>query len=290
MRQSVIFRGLGSKIWLTALCLIMSTINLLPGLATAMSDQDINAVLTDTTFYSPDSADAGGRGQVNLVGPITGLTTSCYQTVMPSVTDAQAFAKVLDDFIAAYHPAGGDKTNKFIGLGNDLVAAGQQYGINPMLIIIIAEHESGMGAATPKDTATGEESYNSYGRTATASQPHVTARPNGIDAATGQPYAPRLWYKSASWRDSIYDEADILQKLYTSTLSPPNDLVAALNKYAPPVENNTNGYIQFVVGVMDKIITAAGPLLTCTDKGNPALNLPINPSASPPAVTGTGPR
>lgn len=281
-----------NKILLYGLCLMVGSVYMLPNLTWALSDQDINAILTDTTFYSPDSAATGGRGPGSVTGPITGLTTSCYQTVMFSVTDAQAFAKVMDDFIAAYHPAKGDKINKFIGLGGDLVAAGQQYGVNPMMIIAIAEHESGMGSATMQDMNTGEESYNSYGRSATTSQPHVLAPPNGTDPKTGLPYAPRLWYKSLSWRDSIYDEADILSKLYTSTLVPPNDLVAAMNKYAPSADaNNPSGMVQFIVNIMDKIISAAGPLLTCTDKGNPALNVRLTPPAnSPPAATGGGPR
>ena len=240
----------------------------------ALSQEDIKSIFEDTTYYDPTSVNQNGQSSHSsaFVSGVIDGSSSCYQTIMPSVKDAQKFADAINTYIGNYSPTFGDKTNKFIGLGSDFVAAARESGVNPMFIIAIAIHESGLGAATPKDTTTGEESYNSFGRTATSSQPSISASPNGTDPSTGQPFTPRLWYKSQSWLDSIYDESSFIKDIYTTTLTPPNDLTAALNRYAPPSENQTNHYIKVVVDIMDAIISNAGDGLGCTDAGNSTFN------------------
>ncbi len=166
-----------------------------------------------------------------------------------NVSDEE-LGKVIDD----YAKSKGLGDAPLANLGAKFVSGAKRAGVNPFLLVQIAIQESSYGKAIP------DNSYNSFGRTATASQPNVTT--NG-----------RLWYKYDSFADSLDgggtkdDQPTYVKKVYLDegkiTI---RDIIM---KYAPPGDggNNPDEYIAGIKKTIQELVTASGDKITCGSGG-----------------------
>jgi len=169
------------------------------------------------------------------------VSNSCVTPVLPRIQDPEAFAQAIDSYIKKLTP-----NSPLIGLGKDFVAAGTQYGVNPAWVVNIARKESSFGTHIPPGT------FNSYGRTATDSQP-------GIE------FKSRRWYKYDSFAQSASGQSEYLKRRYLDKGLNTFDTIVPV--YAPPSENDTKGYISQVKGWVGEVVAMAGTSLICEDKG-----------------------
>ena len=179
-----------------------------------------------------------GVAMLNCAGETPNFGNGCISPLLPSIQDEVGFATAIDQYINKLAP-----TSPLNGLGGDFVKAGVQFGINPAWIVNIARKESSFGKHIPAG------SFNSYGRTATASQPSVSS--NG-----------RLWYKYDSFAQSTYGQSEYLKRVYTD-----QNLVTfkdVIYKYAPPSENNTELYIKQMEQWVGEVFALTGDSVDCS--------------------------
>jgi hypothetical protein len=163
--------------------------------------------------------------------------TTCTSPRYTDIKDETAYAKAIDELIPNNSPLN--------GLGSSFVSGGKAAGINPALIYAIARKESSFGTAGIATHGTN----NSFGRTTTGDQPHVSI--NG-----------RKWYKWSSWEGSLATdddtEAAYIKRVY---LSKGKDTIQdIMYTYAPPSENDTDGYIDQVYDWIDKLVKKANEI------------------------------
>lgn len=135
-------------------------------------------------------------------------------------------------------------------LGDKFVSGSARAGVNPFLLVHIAIQESSYGKAIP------DGSYNSFGRTATSSQPSVSA--NG-----------RNWYKYDSFADSLDgggtkdDQPTYLKKVYIDDGK--ITIKDIMMKYAPPSDgNDTEGYINKIKATIKALVDLSGDAIDCS--------------------------
>ena len=210
-----------SKILVPAGILILMIIIMLP-------------IMIIGTFLGGGVSKATGSYQGNI-----SVSNSCVTPLLPRISDKSKFAAAIDSYIKKKTPS-----SPLVGLGNDFVEAGSQYGINPAWLINIARKESTFGTHIPPGT------FNSYGRTATDSQPGVVL--NG-----------RRWYKYESFAKSAYGQSEYLKRVYIDKGLVTFETITA--KYAPPGENDTQGYIAQMKQWVGEVVALAGDGLICED-------------------------
>lgn len=190
-------------------------------------------------------------------GPVTGSTSSNaasasasgYPVRTPHIKDSAAVAKAINDFIQEKKPR-----SPFAGMGQYFVQGGMRAGINPLMVVTQSLKETGLATISGSGMSSG--SYNSFGRTATRSQPHVSTN--------------RLWYKWDSWQASLYasnypatgntgDPDDIFQYIARRYADKLDNFETFLHAYAPAYENDTATYIRQVVQWSQEIANKAGP-------------------------------
>lgn len=174
----------------------------------------------------------GGQG---LTGIDAGVREGvCVGALYPRINDEDAFARAIDEFIKESEPK-----SPLRGMGDSFVDGGKKSGISPAFVASIARKESSLGTAGIATRGT----KNSFGRTATARQPHIFI-------------GDRRWYRWSSWRASLSsteedDQPSFIKRRYIDegykTIS---DIV---HKYAPPSENNTEAYIQQIYSYIEEI-------------------------------------
>lgn len=166
-------------------------------------------------------------------------------TTFPNL-DPTAMATAINTYIQKTNP-----DSKLNGLGQKIVASAQHSNINPFMIVSIAQKESSLSSPSDFNVSHGN---NSFGRTATESQPHFTGSRN--------------WYKWSSVEASVDFNApenkttnvgDIASYIrnsgfYTQALNS-NNLTKLMMTYAPPTENNTSKYISDIRVWTQKLIT-----------------------------------
>jgi N-acetylmuramoyl-L-alanine amidase len=154
-------------------------------------------------------------------------------------------------------------------MGKYFVQGGMRAGINPLLVVAHAQKETGFG----KDgSGIKSGSHNSFGRSASATQPGVTTS--------------RKWYSWGSWEASLYAPVypasgkvdqpdDIFQYIarrysnnldngLTSYMEGPNGLPA----YGPSSDgNDVPGYIAHITKVGQDIAAASGGAIDLTKLG-----------------------
>ncbi len=218
----------------------------------------VNPLYPSSTVYADDGA---ARQTTPIYGPQTpGFTSLEFQysnnseffdtnSCGPSSSGGAAsgasteltFPKGLDEAKMA------DAINKFVdenkgpegsileGVGQKAVASGKAANVNPFLLIAQAKHESEMGS---KNNANVKNANNSFGRSATASQPNWQGS--------------RLWYKWSSGEASVDssapenagkdyggDQYSYLRKMFGTELDA-GDWKAYFERYAPVADNNAN--------------------------------------------------
>ena len=169
--------------------------------------------------------------------------------------DPTKMADAINQYIDQASP-----NSKMKGLGTTIVATAKVSNISPFLIIGLAQKESGIADPNYGDGWNVRNANNSFGRTATPSQPHRVGS--------------RLWYFWTSIKASVDstapenknangggDIASYIANVYADELSA-NDLSAFMYKYAPPTENDTEGYIASLKERIAKLVALTGATAT----------------------------
>lgn len=193
-------------------------------------------------------------------GFIEGGGGGCNLSTLPTINNPAGVAAAVDEFILNHGGAG----SPFEGLGTDIVDGAIRAGVNPFLVVSIALKESSFGTTGIATRGT----YNAFGRTATASQPHVTI-------------GSRNWYKWTSWVGSVNtdedNQAEFLRRVYIDDRGL-TDITEVIFTYAPPNENDTDLYAQQINEWINELVAASGSALSCgsnTVGGDPAANKQI---------------
>lgn len=215
---------------------------------------------------SDNASSAGCQCSSDDISNINAGTGAPNGTTFPNL-DPSAMANAINAYI--------DKTNpdsKMKGLGEKIVKSAQKNNINPFIIVSIAQKETSLSNPSDYNVSHGN---NSFGRTATSSQPHFVGS--------------RTWYKWSSVEASVDVDApenkntnvgDIASYLrnsgfYTNALNS-NNLPKVMLTYAPPFENNTSQYISQIRSWTEKMIALTKDTNTNIDQ----INAPDVPASS----------
>ena len=147
----------------------------------------------------------------------------------------QEIGQAINQWIAEHFP-----NSPLKGKGALFSQSGRTGGVNPALIVAIARKESSMGKNIPHN------SYNPFGRKASASQPAVIV--DGV-----------RWYKFNSWDEAILEEGPYIKRVYLDEGR--TTLGKLLEKYAPPSGNDTQKYVEEVAGWINEMTSLAGGAL-----------------------------
>lgn len=265
-KQSII------KIWgqlikksvLYACLSILITSHVLPltTYAAPLPEDDLHSLDYDSVHhktYCPGSGAGSAQG-----------TGDCLEAPLPTITDGNALATAIDQYIEERKPSSPLK-----GLGAEFVKSGIQYGINPMYVVAVAFKESALG--TTGDTTLSIN--NSFGRTATSEQPHKESK-NG----------KYLYYAWPSWKDSVSTDYEDNQFAYMKRKffdqgQTTIDTIRPL--YCPDSDDCAKDYVAVVKGEIQKMIDRAGNALGCTsgDGGAPQPT-PTSPAPTPTPAEG----
>jgi hypothetical protein len=184
----------------------------------AITQKDLDAIRHGTPFFSEDdpckTGVPGGNGP--LLGP-----------AFPKVSDTALLAQRISDYIKSVKPNSGLVNN-----GEDFVKYGQQYNVNPVLLVAVGQRETQFGTDggignPPKHNFWGNRSGSGW-----ASYPDYAAAIEGYfnNLRTNSAYA-KVWAKG--------DAATVDDIIYIAS---------------PPSENATAAYVEFVHSLMDKIL------------------------------------
>lgn len=163
-------------------------------------------------------------------------------TRLPTINDAAKVGEALNKFMETGSPP----NSPMRGLGEKFVSGAVRAGVNPFWVVAIAQHESSFGTAGIALNG----SQNAFGRRAAASQPQVDG-----------------WFKYESWEISLDgggtkdDHPTYLKKVYIDDGK--LTIRDAMMKYAPPVENNTESYINTIKEQIQKMVDLAGDGVSC---------------------------
>lgn len=187
-----------------------------------------------------------GGGAITSLAPGSGSPTG---VTFPNL-NPESMAAGIDKYIKQTNA-----NSRLKDTGAKIVASSEASNINPFLIVAIAQMESGL--ASPGDYNV-RNANNSYGRTATASQP------NHYSASVS-----RRWYKWTSVPNSVDhtapensgDSGDIAEYIRNSgaydTGLASGDLYDIMSVYAPPSENDTQQYVNNVKSWMKRMASAS---------------------------------
>lgn len=214
-------------------------------LASTLGPSDLHSIYEDSVWYDP-SVGTGATSCTSLSGLPAGNGAPDGAS-FPNL-DPAAMANAINTWILKEN-----SNSEMKGLGSTVVAGAQNSNVNPFLIVAIAHEESSLSDPSDFNVSHGN---NSFGRTATASQPNFQGS--------------RLWYKWSSVKASVDntapenqnasgggDIAAYLRDQYGSQLDS-NNLTAVFLEYAPPGENNTEQYINNVQSWINDLVQLSG--------------------------------
>jgi hypothetical protein len=147
----------------------------------------------------------------------------------PQIADTAALATNIDNYIKSAQPS-----SPFVGTGSVFVMAGQKYGVNPALMVGIAQKESSLGTNQPSG------SYDAWGLTAKGDVANYPFQ-NGI-------------YYFPSWTVGIYESSKYVGDNYAASGSTyfSTTVEQLMQHYTPgDVQNQTT----ITLGIMSKIVT-----------------------------------
>lgn len=206
----------------------------------AMTKEQTSLYKQGILYYDIDACSTSGSTGGNALSPGQGTPNGLQ---FPNL-DPAAMATAIDKYIQEVNA-----DSKMKGLGSTIVASSKNSNINPFFIVSIAQKESQLSSPSDYNVRNGN---NSFGRTATSSQPHFVGA--------------RTWYKWSSVKASVDhtaqeninaagggDAAAYLKEQYKEQVEA-NDLVELMMIYAPPHENNTEEYIRNIRSWMDRMV------------------------------------
>ncbi len=206
----------------------------------ALSQEQKNLYQKNINYYEYNVC-GGEEEDADELAPGTGTPGG---TTFPNLSP-EAMAKGIDQYIEETN-----QNSKLKDLGETIVKGAQKSNINPFLIVAIAQKESVLGDPGDYNVKNGN---NSFGRTATSSQPNFQGA--------------RTWYKWSTMKASVDPDAaenkdtnvgDIAEYIrnsnfYDSALKS-NDLTKLMTTYAPPFENDTTQYVQDIKSWTKKML------------------------------------
>lgn len=211
-------------------------------------------------FFDPSCSDASAGG--TTVTPGQGAPDGMTFPNLDPGKMADAINKYVND-------NKGPEGSILEGVGEKAVASGKKANVNPFLVIAHAKYESEMGS---KVNANVKNANNSFGRSATASQPNWSGS--------------RLWYKWSSGEASVdasapennqpnsSDQYSYIREVFSKELDS-GDWKAYFEKYAPVADSNANniyhpsdGSDPLVLKAVKEMAAAAGGSTTSSDSGS----------------------
>ena len=255
-----------------ALTVLIYILSLSSSTVNALSASDRKKLYTP--FYDAETCSDTLSGSNSSIG-----AASSFPIRLPLINDAGKLADAIDKYIADNHPSSPMK-----GLGKYFVQGGMRAGINPLLGVAQARHESGFGIAGVATNG----SKNAFGRTATDSQPHVKTNRN--------------WYKWESWEKSLVADAfpasgkteqpdDWFQYIARRYADKLDNFDAFVNAYAPAFENDTPKYMETVIKFTQEIADSSGGAIDLTQLGSVSASggTSTSPQTSKPVVIALDP-
>lgn len=239
----------------------------------AIALSDCQKEIFDSSIYyynCNDEEDVCKETAASAAGGVD--ATGDYTIRLPAISDGEKLAQAIDQYIKQKQP-----NSPFNGLGKYFVQGGIRAGINPLLVVAHAEHESQFGTATTKYNSQG--AHNAFGRTASKDQP-------GVD--TG-----RKWYKWDSWQASLYaasypasgkaeqpdDQFQYIARKYGNNLDYgleaylQGNTASGRSGYAPKEDgNNVPAYVQAIKDTTNAIVALAGGAIDTGKIGTPTAN------------------
>lgn len=182
---------------------------------------------------------------------------------LPKINDSAKVGEAINKYIETSSPPDAPLRN----LGDKFVSGAIRAGINPFLMVAISQIEQQFGSIAVVGPAsnipgvadgTRTDAHNTFGLTATPSQPHVdVANSSGL----------RHWYAWESYEVSldgggtIFDQPTYMKQGYIDKgITNVRDFML---KYAPPSENNTDQYINSIKTIIKKMVDLSGDGVSC---------------------------
>ena len=238
---------------ITALILlIVSVFMSVSGTALALSQEDLDAIYNDTVWYRGGDGTGTPVSNFCLGGP--GGSGPLYGPFFPKIPDTAALAQAIRDYITNTR-----SDSPLVDLADAFVAFGLQYDVNPVMVLAMAQKETSLATA-------------GYGRSPKFNIGNI----RGDDGGDGTGF--RSYGSLQEGLEAMYK--NLRTDLY---LDPPSNFTTVsqvINRWAPPVENDTTGYIEFVGDVMKKVFSSLSnipPDVTvdnCTSSNDPGLRGP----------------
>lgn len=238
----ILYMLLNRTLFFRIACLVLSSIFLVLSQSTliyALPEEQRKLYISGILYYDLDAC-ASQSSSNPALAPGQGAPDGL---LFPNL-DPNAMAEAINRYIESVNP-----NSKMKGLGSTIVASAKNANLNPFLIVAIAQKESSLSDPSDYNVRHGN---NSFGRTATASQPHFVGA--------------RMWYKWSSVKASVDhtapeninaagggDIASYIKIQYKEQIKNSN-LIELMMAYAPPSENNTEEYIRNVRSWVDKMI------------------------------------
>jgi len=206
----------------------------------------------DILFYDPDACiPTSGDLMANSASGEGNLSDLPLKA--PLIKDPNKLADAIDKWIKKMQPG-----SPLLGLGKSIVQGGMRAGVNPVLAVVQANMETSLGT---NSRAPGVAVHNAWGRTRTSSQP-----------------GSGMWYAWPSWEAAVnggvkYDDWFQYVKRGYKKEWEKNDIKAYLNRYAPPSENDTGGYLRDILKWAKDINLLAGDAIDLTKLAKPQTDL-----------------
>lgn len=237
-----------------------------PAISYGISEQQKSLFNSDILYYDIDQCldiNATNTSESGEGGAADGAK-------FPNLPE-NALVEGIDTYISGTNP-----DSKLKDLGKHIVASAKNANISPFLIVAIAQMESSMSSPTDYNVRNGN---NSFGRTATSSQPHFMG---------SGPAANTMWYKWSSAQASVDytapenknangggDIASYIREKYSKKIDNDN-LTSVMMEYAPPHENDTDEYVKRIkqwTSKMIRIVESKKGSSSTGGEGGPTLNL-----------------
>lgn len=232
------------------------------------SQRTIDEQLQTPYFSDIVSCDVGVAG-------VAGGSGDGYTPAAPNLKDPNILVAAIDKYIQDTNP-----DSPYATMGKYFVSGAMRAGINPIAILSHAQSESRLATAPDPQVL---RAHNAFGRSATASQPHI---PGPINAG---------WYMYDSWEESLdgfaaggqkEDHATYLKEHFFGTLGYDINEFDYVGSYAPISENDTPKYIADMKELMRKFVEELAPGAYATPGTPPAPGgTSTNPDTPGPQAT-----